>query len=132
MVCTGASNLVECPVRFNLTEPDFRSFSIGKLEEDESIDVSVIRIPLYPRTLDNLSWISSNIFVNETQRNYLIYHDEKLDREFGVRIPNVKCFRGMYELIGQSKFEQNISLSDNELFRVKADTVTVVGDLFAH
>ncbi len=134
MKCRKGEREVKCDVQANVTEPRFEFFSIGKHEIDlnETQNVSNVKFLLYPRSLDNESWLNSTVFYSNSFRTYSFFYNQVSSSaaDYGFRVKDFNCFEKLVASIGSSKLDQIITLNVNDFYKVKADQIRVVGDLF--
>jgi hypothetical protein len=118
LACRGTNVFVECPAvceSTRLGSLKFKVFGIGRNEiisettpnEDTTFD-------LYPRNIENTTYLNSTVFVDEKPVHIVLYYNEKTTHA-GLRVTDVKCY---------GRLIQNVFLNHIEYQYVTVESVT--------
>jgi len=98
--CQGPSGTVECDavVDFSgLGERQYHVYGIGRVQEVAGERIESLRIPLYPRNLDNRTYANYSVPVQGRFVDVVLYYSENFV-EYGIRVQSLKCYERIVRL----------------------------------
>jgi hypothetical protein len=117
--CRGPTgSIVDCPVKVDFTHPDSFKFDVFGLRRDPVksfvTPVEDRLYELYPRSLDNTTYLDFKIVDGETPVELYFYWGEK-STESGLRVTDRKCFVQLVEgVINKSSLRQVVTVAGNK------------------
>jgi hypothetical protein len=100
--CRGPNGIVECPTEFESSRLGSLKFPVFGIRRDEVVSV---RTPveeslfeLYPRKIDNTTYLNTTVIVEDKPVEVFLYFHEK-PVHAGFRITDAKCFRRIVETV---------------------------------
>jgi hypothetical protein len=127
--CRGVSGEVECPAVFEWPVsgvPSYKIFGLGVVPEFVDAKAELVRYWLYPRQLDNVTYVNHTVLFDGAVRDIFLYYGEKFV-EYGFRVTDIKCFGRLIGLIRGSSVERVIPL-DAE----RSVTVPMIGEVLVY
>jgi hypothetical protein len=126
--CQGVSGLVECPAIFEYEgESIYSLFGIGTIPEvSDAVVGSSVRYFLYPRSLDNATYISHRLITKDGARDLFLYNGESFV-EFGFRVTELSCYERLVALIRLTSVERMCEVASEEADVPMIGEVLVVG-----
>jgi len=116
--CGGVSGEVECPAIFEWPVsgvPIYKIFGLGVVPEFVDAKTELVRYWLYPRSLDNITYVDHSLVVEGGRKNVVMYYCEKFV-EYGFRVTDPKCFGRLIGLIRGSSVERKVPVvGDNSV-----------------
>jgi len=113
--CRGVGGEVECPAVFEWPAsgvPAFRVFGLGIIPEFVDAKIELVRYWLYPRSLNNITYVNHTFVLDGAARDVFLYYGEKFV-EYGFRVTDAKCFGRLIGLIRGSSVEHMIPLESD-------------------
>lgn len=108
--CRGLSEEIECPVVFHATEEIVsRVFGLGIVPELVDVVPEKVRYWLYPRQLDNITYVDHSVVVGGVTRPIVLYYGDEFI-EYGLRVTDLKCYQRIVGLIRGSSTEREVIL----------------------
>jgi len=114
--CRGAnSSIVDCPAL--IETPDIGSrrievFGLSRIAGADAERIEQTRYRLFPRELDNISYMNSSIETTEGKPvDIFLYWGEKSVGN-GMRIADRKCYARLVELFRETKMTHEVRLTD--------------------
>ena len=126
--CRGLGGEVECPAVFEWPVSgvsSYKVFGLGIVPEFVDAKVELVKYFLYPRQLDNITYVNHTIVLDGGVRDIFLYFGEKLV-EYGFRVTDVKCFGRLIGLIKGSSVERLIPLEGQTV------TVPMIGEVLVY
>jgi len=124
--CRGLSGEVECPTIFHtVDELDSRVFGLGFIPEFIEVSSEMVRFWLYPRKLDNITYVDHSVVVDGVNKNIVLYYGDKMV-EYGLRVTDLKCYERIVGLIKGSSSGRSVTLESD--LPVKP-VVTMIGEV---
>ena len=108
--CRGVGGEVECPAVFEWPAsgvPAFRVFGLGIIPEFVDAKIELVSYWLYPRSLNNITYVNHTFSVEGAVRDIFLYYGEKFV-EYGFRVTDAKCFGRLIGLIRGSSVEHKV------------------------
>ena len=108
--CRGVGGEVECPAVFEWPAsgvPAFRVFGLGIIPEFVDAKIELVRYWLYPRSLNNITYVNHTFVLDGAARVVFLYYGEKFV-EYGFRVTDAKCFGRLFGLIRGSSVEHKV------------------------
>lgn len=99
--CRGLSGIVDCEAfgeMERLGDRRFNVFGIGEVRGLEDADDVERRFWLFPRSLDNTTYLNYTIRVGEEDVPLYLYFGEEA-RETGIRVTELKCYTRLISLL---------------------------------
>jgi hypothetical protein len=106
--CRTIGSEVECPAFFEWPTsnvPSFKVFGLGIIPEFINVKTEVVKYWLYPRLLDNITYVDHMIMANGFVHDVFLYYGEKFT-EYGFRVTDDKCFGRLKNLFQGSSVER--------------------------
>jgi len=121
--CRGPSGIVECPAVIELTTPRTFKFDVFGLRRDSVksfvTPVETRRYELYPRKLDNVTYLNYTVTIGEKPVELYVYYGEHTT-ESGLRFTDKKCFLSFVDVVvDKSTLKHEVTLESGtvvELF----------------
>ena len=100
--CRGLTGDVECPaICESKGEHSYRVFGLGFIPELVDAKPELTRYWLYPRSLDNVTYVNHTLLVDGVARDVFLYYGEKFV-EYGIRVTEPICWSRLVGLIRAS------------------------------
>jgi hypothetical protein len=111
--CHGFTGEVECPAIFEVTgDLEARVFGIGFVPELTNVKVEQVRYWLYPRSLDNVTYVNHTTTVDGVVRDIVLYYGDKFV-EYGIRVTDIKCYQRLVSLVKGSSSGRVVTLESD-------------------
>jgi len=113
--CRGVGGEVKCPAVFEWPAsgvPAYRVFGLGVVPEFVDAKTELVRYWLYPRSLNNITYVNRTLVLDGGVRDIFLYYGEKFV-EYGFRVTDDKCFGRLIGLIRGSSVERMIPLESD-------------------
>ncbi|CAF0950857.1 unnamed protein product [Brachionus calyciflorus] len=115
--CQGVGGEVECDAFTELSALGSRSFNflgIGQLPNDYNFSrVESVRYSLYPRELDNTTYLNYSLPVNGGSVDLNLYFGESAT-ETGIRVASLSCWARLVELLRATVLTDTVRVEDVE------------------
>jgi len=126
LTCRGMTGEVECPTIFHTVDGiESRVFGMGFIPEFIEVTPENVRFWLYPRSLDNITYVDHTVVVDGVTKNIVLYYGDKMV-EHGMRVTDLKCYERMVGLIKGSSSGRSVTLESD--LPVKP-VVTMIGEV---
>jgi len=112
--CRGPKELIiECPAviessRFSSRKIDVFGISRLPSEEDVKIKTEDMKFALYPRDMDNATYLDNHVRFEGKDFELFLFFDEKKGEESGLRISELKCYERLIELFRSSTMSHEV------------------------
>jgi hypothetical protein len=108
--CRGLTGDLECPAIVDIRgELIYKVFGLGFVPELNNVKSEQVRYWLYPRSLDNVTYVNHTITVDGVVRDIVLYYGDKFV-EYGIRVTDIRCFERLVALIKTSTIGEGSSL----------------------
>ena len=122
--CRGPREvIVECPAVLENAAYGARRFDvfgISRIPSTEEVSVERSRYFLFPREMDNTTYLARQVEIEGKQVELFLYFGEKTG-EAGIRVSDVKCYERLVTLFRESVVNHEV--------RVGAETVSLFGEI---
>lgn len=112
--CQDGQEMVECEAAFDVTRlnlsSSFKIFAIEKIEKA----AEKVRFNLYPRQLDNASFVDSEFVVDGTPVHISLYTAEKQELP-GIRVEKSACFDKLVKLFVEPVEKHVVKIGEKEV-----------------
>jgi len=129
--CRGVSGEVECPAIFEWPVsgvPAYKVFGLGVVPEFVDAKIELVRYWLYPRSLDNITYVNHTFSVEGAVRDIFLYYGEKFV-EYGFRVTDAKCFGRLIGLIRGSSVEHMLPIESDLVVK---PVVPMIGEVLVY
>ena len=94
---------------FTRLEDNYKLFSLGKVISFDytSLEKNQFTFNLYPRNLENTSWLNHTIFNNKFDKQMSLFHLNTLPY-YGLRVIKFECFSRLVDLFVNTTYEEII------------------------
>jgi hypothetical protein len=97
--CRGLTGDIECPaICESKGNHGYRVFGLGFVPELVDAKPELVRYWLYPRSLDNVTYVNHTIFIDGVDRDVFLYYGDKF-QEYGLRVTDSVCWQRIVGLI---------------------------------
>jgi hypothetical protein len=112
LACRGTTGDVECESVFEWSgESDWKIFGLGFVPELLEAKNEQIKYFLFPRNLDNVTYVNHTVIVDGAERDLFLYYGEKRV-EFGFRVVDPVCWSRIVSLIRVSSDGVNAMIGE--------------------
>jgi hypothetical protein len=125
--CKAIGENIECAAIFEWPVsglPMIKGFGLGMIPELNGLKTDLVKYWMYPRSLDNMTYVNHIIMVDGIFRDVFLYYGEKFV-EYGIRVTDSKCFGRLVNLINGSPVHMLPIESD---FIIKS-AVSMIGEV---
>jgi len=129
--CRGVSGEVECPAVFEWPAsgvPAYRVFGLGVVPEFVDAKTELVRYWLYPRSLNNITYVNRTLVLDGGVRDVFLYYGEKFV-EYGFRVTDAKCFGRLIGLIRGSSVEHMLPIESDLVVK---PVVPMIGEVLVY
>jgi len=109
--CRGLTGVVECGVLGTLPQ-GFEVFGLGRETVEGVLPVESTRYWLYPRELNETTYLNHVVEVQNVTHNVSLFHLESFNETFGLRVPDVKCWTRLVDLFNASVGTQVVRVEE--------------------
>jgi len=102
--CKSKGENIECAAIFEWPVsglPMIKGFGLGIIHELIGAKTDAVKYWMYPRSLDNMTYVNHIIMADGAFRDVFLYYGEKFV-EYGFRVTDLKCFARLVGLISGS------------------------------
>jgi len=100
--CRGLTGDLECPAILDIKgESIYKVFGLGFVPELTNVKSDLVRYWLFPRSLDNITYVNHTITVDGGVRDLFLYYGDRFV-EYGLRVTDIRCFERLVALIRTS------------------------------
>lgn len=115
--CQDGIKTIECDASIDVTKLGWsHPFNIFGIKRCENVsEPESVRFVLYPRDLDNATYVESEHVVDGTPVNISLFFDEKKQLFPGVRIRQASCFEKLVKLFSESTVVHEVKIGENKV-----------------
>lgn len=117
LACRGPNGIVECPAELEVSRLGSIKFEVYGIRKDEvlshRIPVEESRYELFPRKLDNSTYVNNTVIVDGEPVELFLYFGEK-SVSSGVRVVDKKCYIRLVDVVYTPSTEAHVVKLENE------------------
>jgi hypothetical protein len=114
--CRSEDRIISCDAVMEKMEGlKYEVFGLGRvisLEEEEKMNVDEIKYYLYPRHLENSTYLNRTIEIDGEMIDLFVYFDEE-PVESGIRVTSLKCYKRLVKMFDLTTVE-HVPVIDGE------------------
>lgn len=125
--CRSSDFTVECSAAANFSSLSYHLFGIERLVVDKDVSVEKTVFHLYPRHVDNTTYLNYSMEFDGSVHDLVLYYGENFV-SYGIRILEEKCWEKIYKVFSQVVDYHVINVAGP----VEPVSVSLLGEVLIH